>query len=904
MSPSCAINDTSATAHHHHLPPRHHSPLHASVSGTGDFSLSSLNVPQIALPAAALCSPTLRPTTTEPRHLSTKEPPRQPLPTVPAAAHRSDGATSGGGGVWRSKSHGGCFRNQHVAPCDDDDENDGDDDDKQKEEGEDGGDDDWLVTYSRTSTSYTRPAPVVATSKPVSVCATSLKPSYHAGNPLALGAAVAAAAAAATASASASASAAVTTTNAAGNQAAEEEDEDFNAWMLSAEDAARSGGGGRNVTASARGGGKGGGAAGVGQSQACGSRGATDSGPDGDESEWSATLMDPSRSDRRSSTGDRRRSSRLSASSRRRNAMEYSELDAIRERLLHATQLWAITLGLPVLSLDLSLHLRVRAQNPNYMPVSYSAATVAIYYDGTKIGESNMGAGQFMPRDNKVMELSATMSALELAAANAQRLLSDMVNRSVTVEAVTSFPAVAHGLCDSLHPRLLVMHADSVSAPSIPSPMEPALLSAISAIHAAPARAVLAVTGGASQAVGWLVAVPGASQTVLEAVLPYSQRAFDQYVDATWHAQAQVQLAAQARGEDGRAEGSAEGGWGAEGEEGKGVDGSRKQQTRQQYVSRAAAQQLAFASYNRALSLAPIAQPVVGVGCTCALVSSAPKRGAHRCHIAARSQGMLWEYSLLLSKEALRSRQQEDDMASRLLIRVLAASMGLPAVAGGVAVGEGRGDGVEEAAAVVGQGEQIQEVLDGRVAYAVFAAPTWASRWGAAGEGRRVVLCGSFNPLHQGHTDLMAAALLEVPGGVPCYEMAAWNADKGAIPVEEVERRVHQFTAHGHMVVVTRLPLFASKASLFPHSTFVIGYDTAVRLLDAKYYGNSHSSMMNVLHGIARSGCDFLVAGRLVGSTFQSSESLVVPESVAARQAAAATATAASDDAGASESSW
>ncbi|CAI7765211.1 unnamed protein product [Closterium sp. NIES-53] len=216
------------------------------------------------------------------------------------------------------------------------------------------------------------------------------------------------------------------------------------------------------------------------------------------------------------------------------------------------------------------------------------------------------------------------------------------------------------------------------------------------------------------------------------------------------------------------------------------------------------------------------------------------------------------------------------------LFQVLASSMGLPAVAGRVAVGEGRGDGVEEAAAVVGRGEQIHEVLDGCVPYAVFAAPTWASRWGAAGEGRRVVLCGSFNPLHQGHTDLMAAALQEVQGGVPCYEMAAWNADKGAIPVEEVERRVDQFTAHGHMVVVTRLPLFASKASLFPHSTFVIGYDTAVRLLDPKYYGNSHSTMMDVLQGIARSGCDFLVAGRLVGSTFQSSDSLVVPESLRA----------------------
>ncbi|CAI7896458.1 unnamed protein product [Closterium sp. NIES-53] len=297
----------------------------------------------MALPTAALCSPSLRPITTEPRHLSTKEHPRQPpLSTVPAAAaHGSDGATSGGGGVWRSRSHGGCFRNQHVAPCDDDDEND-DDDDKQKEEGEDGEVDDWLVTYSRTSTSYTRPAPLVATSQPVSVCATSHKPSYHAGNPLAFGAAVAAAAAAATASASASAASAAVTTNAAGNQT-EEEDEDFNAWMLSAEDAAGSRGGGRNITGGARGGGSG--VASVGQSQACGSRGATDGGPDGDESEWSAALMDPSRSDRRSSTGDRRRSSRLSASSRRRNAMEYSELDAIRERLLHATQLWAITVA-------------------------------------------------------------------------------------------------------------------------------------------------------------------------------------------------------------------------------------------------------------------------------------------------------------------------------------------------------------------------------------------------------------------------------------------------------------------------------------------------------------------------------------------------------------------------------
>ncbi|GJP53939.1 hypothetical protein CLOM_g13054 [Closterium sp. NIES-68] len=122
-----------------------------------------------------------------------------------------------------------------------------------------------------------------------------------------------------------------------------------------------------------------------------------------------------------------------------------------------------LKLGLPVLSLDLTVRLLVRAKNPNFLPVSYSASTVAIYYDGTKIRESGMGAGQFMPRDDKLMELSATMSTLELAAANARRLMSDMMNRSVTVVAVTSFPAVAHGLCDSMRPRLLVELTNEVT---------------------------------------------------------------------------------------------------------------------------------------------------------------------------------------------------------------------------------------------------------------------------------------------------------------------------------------------------------------------------------------------------------------------------------------------------------
>ena len=44
----------------------------------------------------------------------------------------------------------------------------------------------------------------------------------------------------------------------------------------------------------------------------------------------------------------------------------------------------------------------------------------------------------------------------------------------------------------------------------------------IQRLHDSPAMAALAVTGAGSEALAWLLAVPGASRTVLEAVVPYS----------------------------------------------------------------------------------------------------------------------------------------------------------------------------------------------------------------------------------------------------------------------------------------------------------------------------------------------------------------------------------------------
>src|SRR5690349_16379855 len=75
------------------------------------------------------------------------------------------------------------------------------------------------------------------------------------------------------------------------------------------------------------------------------------------------------------------------------------------------------------------------------------------------------------------------------------------------------------------------------------------------------------------------------------------------------------------------------------------------------------------------------------------------------------------------------------------------------------------------------------------------------------------LLPGSFNPLHRGHTTLAAVAAARL--GAPVhFELSITNVDKPDLPIEEVERRVAQFTLVGP-VWLTRATTFARKAELF-----------------------------------------------------------------------------------------
>lgn len=122
------------------------------------------------------------------------------------------------------------------------------------------------------------------------------------------------------------------------------------------------------------------------------------------------------------------------------------------------------------------------------------------------------------------------------------------------------------------------------------------------------------------------------------------------------------------------------------------------------------------------------------------------------------------------------------------------------------------------------------------------------------------VLPGSFNPLHGGHTALARAASAHLGVSVH-FELSVANADKPELRREEVERRVAQFAGVAP-VWVTRTPIFAHKADLFPGAAFVLGWDTVVRVIDPKYYGGADGRDA-ALRALLSRGCRFLVGGRV-----------------------------------------
>lgn len=138
----------------------------------------------------------------------------------------------------------------------------------------------------------------------------------------------------------------------------------------------------------------------------------------------------------------------------------------------------------------------------------------------------------------------------------------------------------------------------------------------------------------------------------------------------------------------------------------------------------------------------------------------------------------------------------------------------------------------------------------------------------------KLLFPGSFDPLHEGHRQMIAAAT-KLTGRDVELLLSIDNVDKPSLSREEVLRRAFQFAAT-HATWIVRPARFWKWATLFPGSTFVIGLDTLDRILNPKY-ADSEKEHRSHLQTIVDEECRLLAFGRVLQGEFRTASNIKIP---------------------------
>lgn len=333
---------------------------------------------------------------------------------------------------------------------------------------------------------------------------------------------------------------------------------------------------------------------------------------------------------------------------------------------------------------------------------------------------------------------------------------------------------------------------------------------------------MIATAGAGTQALAWLLGVAGASRTLLEALILYDEASFEDFLG----------------------------------------------QKPPQYVAAQTAGLLAGRAVTRARQLCRFDERIIGLACTATIVTDRPKRGEHRAHISTWTANRVACHSLYLCKGA-RDRNGEETLVSRLILNTLAQAYELDEQLSLQLVVGDRYENEESDLA-----SAATQLLQGHIDY-----------FGVQADGTltmtrsrpMALLSGAFNPLHDGHLALARAASTLLDNEIT-FELTAVNADKPVLSQEKTLERLLQFAGR-YSILASNASTFLEKARLFPETTFVLGIDTAERVLQSRFYEHSHEKMVAALAEIRDRGCYFLVAGRVNrDGEFREASQLRVPD--------------------------
>ncbi len=253
-----------------------------------------------------------------------------------------------------------------------------------------------------------------------------------------------------------------------------------------------------------------------------------------------------------------------------------------------------------------------------------------------------------------------------------------------------------------------------------------------------------------------------------------------------------------------------------------------------------------------------------GIGATASLVSTRPKRGPHRVHVAWQSADRTVVVSCELQKGA-RTRAEEEHIATLLILNAVAESCGLDATLPIESDHDLMSRRDERAP------QSWTELLVGQRTHVAIPERSNAH----ASEPPRALFPGAFNPIHSAHRR-MAQIAAERLGQPVTFELSITNVDKPPLDFVEIADRLGQLS--GERVLLTDAPHFVEKARIAPGCTFVVGADTIVRIGDPKYYDGGDLQRDAAIAAIDAAGCRFLVFGRAVQGAFHTLSNEALPD--------------------------
>ena len=258
-----------------------------------------------------------------------------------------------------------------------------------------------------------------------------------------------------------------------------------------------------------------------------------------------------------------------------------------------------------------------------------------------------------------------------------------------------------------------------------------------------------------------------------------------------------------------------------------------------QGCNRITARAMAVESFLRAKELMPGKQ-VFGLGCTAAIATQRERKGQDRCYLAVQGEKRTCSADLIFDKSTTRETQETE--CRKAILYLMARESGIVM------------EEIDELLTTTCEADQAwQDLLMGRTT--MTECP----------EDLTGVMPGAFNPLHDGHNQILRKAS-ELLDGPVALEISINNVDKPTLDYLTMQERAKQ--GDNLRLIFSNAPTFQEKAQAFPGVTFIVGIDTLVRIQEPRYYENIEARD-DALKVIKNQNNRFLVFGRKINGAFQ-----------------------------------